>query len=118
MTTRIADVQFIAANEVWFWPFYYVGLGFLLSASLIACAYFVHHLRSAAAVGKLPAKLAEFLIMLFFVPSIAGIFAVITAFNFTKSLDDSYYFILCPAVSLGLVWLAWRLAPKGTVIQQ
>ncbi len=75
------------------WPSFFAGLGFALAGVLISSTLLGFCLRSAASKGILSKTMAEAASMLLFIPSVAAIFAIITAIGFARENGhaDEYF---------------------------
>jgi hypothetical protein len=102
----------IVSYGAWFWPCFYSGLGFLLSSLLISVLYFSHSTRMAAVKGLISKPLAEFIVVLLFLPSMSGVIAVVAAIAYARSLTTGDTFILFPATFVLFTGLGWYLNSK------
>jgi hypothetical protein len=99
--------ELIMENSLWFWPCYYTGLGFALSAVLISTVYFAHSLRRAVEKGAILNAVAELCIVALFFPGMLAILAIATAIGITreKAMPGSFWFFSVALVFFtGLAW--------------
>jgi hypothetical protein len=104
--------------NLWFWPIFYLGIGFAQAAVVVLVGYFVHAIRRRISDKTMGRVMGEMLIVLLSLPGFASIFSIVASMRMIHGTDYPASVVLGVAVSAATVALAYFLRPNAGSLNQ